>query len=137
MVFNFKMVETFRSSQEVYRVNKSDLLNILDIISIQMRDESSRRRNEGGHQPLYRIYLENGNAYRGSRMLLEDVEGSQLEIKADQREGESLGILGPTTLGIIEVVEGDDIVEFSMHRKKDLAINPSPIYDLIEQYVIE
>ena len=120
------------SQAETYQVEKRDLLGLLDYLVIDMCEESRRRKFEGGHSPLFGIYLEQGNPYRPGRMLLSDVEGSQLEIKADQRSGEGKGILSPTTLAVIDVPEvGEEVVEICMHRKKDLAINPSTIYELI------
>ena len=127
------MVETFRSSPEVYRFNKTGLIELLDGIVAEMREESMRR-NEGGLSPLFAIYLGDHNIYRAGRMLLEDLEGTQLEIHAEKYRGETEGTLSLVTIGIINVPVSEDLVELCMHRKRDLAINPSPIYDLIEEY---
>ena len=75
------MVETFRSSPEVYRFNKTGLIELLDGIVAEMREESMRR-NEGGLSPLFAIYLGDHNIYRAGRMLLEDLEVIKAEKEA-------------------------------------------------------
>ena len=70
-------------------------------------------------------------------MLLGDLRGIQLEIHADKYVGENKGILSPETIGVINVPFRDGLVEFHMYGKKNLAINPSPLYDLVEKYANE